>query len=412
MNLMTPKAADYDPFSKEVMANPVPFYEALRADSPIHYLPQYDTFAISRFQDIIDVLSLGDNTFVSGADSTLPNPEMLMRHNLGKPDELPMDPSIPIGTLLASPHFEVLRHGHIKPFRPRAVLAMEDLIRCVANERLDELLPKKTFDLTQDYGGIIAASTICHLLDMPLSEARDILDLVNRLSATDPEKGGNDIAQTIGNCVVKMLPAVAARRAAGADGSVPMVDGMINLDYYGRPLTDEEVAVQLVCVFVGGTETAPKIVAHGLKELSDRPEQLAAVRADLDKNVPIALEEMIRYCAPAQWFCRTAHKDFTIAGQEIRAGQRIIVLFGSAARDSAEFEQPYDFIWDRKIQRVLSFGFGQHFCIGIHLARLEMRIMIQEFLKRVPSFSFDMDKSVRLPSSFQWGWNSLQVVID
>ena len=66
MNLMTPRAADYDPFSKEVMANPLPFYEALRAHSPIHYLPQYDTFAISRFEDIIDVLSLGDNTFIGG----------------------------------------------------------------------------------------------------------------------------------------------------------------------------------------------------------------------------------------------------------------------------------------------------------------------------------------------------------
>lgn len=412
MNAMPPKAADYDPFSKEVMANPLPFYEALRKDSPIHYLPQYDTFAISRFQDIIDILSLGDNTFIGGMDSTLPNPERLLRHNEGKPDELPLDQGIPIGTLLGSPHFEVLRQAHGKPFKPRAVQEMADLIRRIANERLDELLPKKSFDLTQDYGGIVAGSGICHLLDIPLDNARQVLDLVNSLSQTDPEKGGNDIAQTIGQCVAVMLPAVAARRAAGADGSVPFIDGLITLDYYGRPLTDEEVAAQLVCVFVGGTETVPKIVAHGLMELNDRPEQMAAVRADLDKNVPIAIEEMIRYCAPAQWFCRTAHKDFTFKGQDIRAGQRIIALFGSAARDSAEFDRPYDFIWDRKIDRVLSFGFGQHFCIGIHLARLEMRILITEFLKRVPSFSFDMSKSVRLPSSFQWGWNSLTVVVD
>ena len=103
MNAMPPKAADYDPFAKEVMANPLPFYEALRADSPIHYLPRYDTFAISRFQDIIDILSLGDNTFIGGMDSTLPNPERLLKHNEGKPDELPLDQGIPIGTLLGSP---------------------------------------------------------------------------------------------------------------------------------------------------------------------------------------------------------------------------------------------------------------------------------------------------------------------
>jgi cytochrome P450 len=412
MNLITPRVADYDPFSKEVMANPLPFYEELRKHSPIHYLPQYDTFAISRFQDIVDILSIGDNAFVSGEDSTLPNPERLLRHNQGKPAILPLEPSIPIGTLLPSPHFEVLRHAHGKPFRPRAVLQLQELIRKLANERLDELLPKKTFDLTQDYGGIVAASGICHLLDIPLSNAREVLDLVNRLSQTDPEKGGNDIAQTIGNCVAKMLPAVAARRKAGADGSVPMVDDLINLDYYGRPLTDEEVAVQLVCVFVGGTETVPKIAAHGLMELNNRPEQMAAVRADLGTNVPIVVEEMIRYCAPAQWFCRTAHKDIDFKGQKIKAGQRIIVVYGSAARDPDEYDRPNDFIWDRKIDRVLSFGFGQHFCIGIHLARLELRTLVHEFLRRVPSFSFDMEKSIRLPSSFQWGWNSLTVVVD
>ena len=410
MNAMPPKAADYDPFSKEVMANPLPFYEALRADSPIHYLPQYDTFAISRFEDIIDILSIGDNAFIA-TDSTLPNPAMLLRHNDGKPAEIPIGPTIPIGSLLAAPHYEILRHAHIKPFRPRAVMAMEQLIRTLANERLDELLPRGSFDLTQDYGGIVAASGICHLLDIPMTNARDILNLVNKLSQTDPEKGGNDINQTIGQCVEMMLPAVAARRAAGADGSVAFIDGLINLDHYGRPLTDAEVAIQLVCVFVGGTETAPKIVAHGLMELNDRPEQMAAVRADLDKNVPIVAEEMIRFCAPAQWFCRTAHKDIDFKGQRIKAGQRIIVIFGSAGRDPDEFDRPNDFIWDRKIERVLSFGFGQHFCIGIHLARLEMRILVTEFLKRVPNFSFDMEKSIRLPSSFQWGWNSLTVNI-
>ena len=411
MNLMTPKVSDYDPFAKEVMANPLPFYKELRAHSPVLYLEKYDTFAFSRFQDIIDVLSIGDNAFIA-TDSTLPNPEMLLRHNAGKPAELPLAPTIPIGSLLASPHYETLRHAHIKPFRPRAVLAMEALIRKLANERLDELLPTKSFDLTQDYGGIVAASGICHLLDIPMANARDILNLVNKLSQTDPEKGGNDINQTIGQCVEMMLPAVAARRAAGADGSVAFIDGLINLDTYGRPMTDAEVAIQLVCVFVGGTETAPKIVAHGLKELNDRPEQMAAVRADTDKNIPIAIEEMIRFCAPAQWFCRTAHKDVEIGGQLIKAGQRIIVLFGSAGRDEAEFDRPDEFIWNREIPRVLSFGFGQHFCIGIHLARLEMRILVGEFLKRVPRFSFDMEKSIRLPSSFQWGWNSLTVVID
>jgi cytochrome P450 len=155
----------------------------------------------------------------------------------------------------------------------------------------------------------------------------------------------------------------------------------------------------------------PKIVAHGLMELARAPDQLAVVRRDLSANVPIAGEEMIRFCAPAQWFARTAHKDLTIAGQPIKVGQRVIGLVGSAARDEAEFERADQFIWNRPVPRVLSFGLGQRHCIGVHLARLELRVMVREFLRRVDHFTFDMEGAVRRPSSFQWGWNILPVTV-
>ena len=139
-------------------------------------------------------------------------------------------------------------------------------------------------------------------------------------------------------------------------------------------------------VFIGGTETVPKIVAHGLWELGLRPDQMAAVRADLDANVPMAREEMIRYCAPAQWFARTLRKPFTIHDTTIEPGQRIITLLASANRDEREYADPDEFIWDRPIERLLAFGRGQHFCLGVHLARLEIAIMVTEWLKRVPDY--------------------------
>jgi cytochrome P450 len=400
----------YDPFSKAVMTDPLPFYERLREEAPALYLPRYDAWVFSRFQDIIDVLTVSGNAFIA-TDTTLPTPEILARHNHGEVQQLPLDP-LPIGAMLGSPHFEVLRNAHIKPFRPRAVRALAGLVQELANRRLDELLPRKRFDLTQDYGGQVSASVICHLLDMPLARAGEVLDLVNSLSRTDPEAGGTDVPTIIANCVGMMSEYVARRRKAGADGSLPLIDGLIALGYYGRPLTDAEIATQLTCVFVGAVETVPKIAAHGLMELRNAPSQLAEVRADLGANVPIAVEEMIRFCAPAQWFARTAHKDVDVAGVQVGTGQRVIVLLGSAARDPAEFDRADSFIWNRRIERVLSFGTGQHYCIGIHLARLELRILVETFLRRVGDFSFDMDCAVRLPSSFQWGWNSLPVVIE
>ncbi len=190
-----------------------------------------------------------------------------------------------------------------------------------------------------------------------------------------------------------------------------MVDGMINWRFEGRALTPREVAVQLVCAFIGGIETVPKITAHGLMELNARPEQMAAVRADLEANVPKVVEEMLRYCAPAQWFMRTCNKTVTVAGQTILPGQRAFAMIASGLRDEREFDHPDEFRWDRPIPRVLSFGAGMHFCIGVHLARMEIRTMVDAFLRRVPEFEFDMDMAVRHPSSFQWGWNELPVTI-
>lgn len=409
MNAVTENPTGYDPFSPEVMADPLPFYARLRRETPVLFLEKYDSYVFSRFQDIVDVMTTPGNAFIA-SESTLPTVETLLRHNHGTVPEVPIDP-IPPGPLLGSPHFEMLRTAHIKPFRPSHVRALATFIQQLCDERLDALLPQGRFDLTIDYGGIVAASVICHLFDMPLAQAADVLQLVNDLSRTDKEGGASDVPTIIGTCVAMMIETIAQRREAGADGSNLLIDGLIRLDAYGRPLSDVEVATQLVCAFVGGTETVPKIAAHGLMELARHPDQLAEVRADLAANVPVVVEEMIRFCAPAQWFARTAHRDVTVAGVDVRKGQRVIALFGSAARDEAEFDEPDRFIWNRRIERVLSFGAGPHYCIGIHLARLELRLLVETFLRRVASFSFDMDKSVRLPSSFQWGWNSLPVIV-
>jgi cytochrome P450 len=209
-----------------------------------------------------------------------------------------------------------------------------------------------------------------------------------------------------------LIPVVQRRRAHMSDGELPIVDGLINYRLPdGSRFTDIEAATQMLGVFIGGTETVPKIVAHGLWELSRRPDQLAAVRADPAANVPIARDEMIRYCAPAQWFARTVRKPFTMHDTTINPGQRIITLLGSANRDEREYPEPEEFIWNRPIQRSLAFGRGQHFCLGYHLARLEIEVMVAEWLKRVPHYRIIEQSASRPPSSFQWGWNRIPVEV-
>jgi cytochrome P450 len=396
----------YDPFSVAVMADPLPFYKVLRRERPVFYSAKYDGYFFSRFADAHEMLSFVDNTFMQ-SEGSLPNPAALRQKNAASPPQGPL----PLAQRLGMPVYGEIRRAHVKPLMPHAVAKLAQLIRQLANARLDALLPTGRFNLTREYGGIVSSSVLMHLMGMPLELAGQALDIINSGTRTDPELGGFDSNAVAQQAIQFYLPYVEKRLAAGADGSVPLIDGLFNYRYQGRPLTAAEVAQNCVCAFIGGIETVPKIVAHGLMELWRHSDQLAAVRADLEANVPKVAEEMIRFCAPAQWFMRTAHKRVTVAGQIVEPGQRAFFLVASALRDENEFEDPESFIWNRNIQRTLAFGHGIHFCIGAHLARLEIKIMVEAFLRRVPTFSFDLAAAVRHPSSFQWGWGTLPVLI-
>jgi cytochrome P450 len=399
----------YDPFDPAVMANPLPYYRRLRDEHPLYYLPKWDTYAVSRFEDIWRVLEINDGTFVA-SEGTLPAATVLARHNDGPVPDPPLHP-MPFHANFDAPIYDGVRRSHSGPLRPRNVGRLVDRIRELANERLDVLLPQGSFDLTQDYGGIVAASMVCELVGMPTELAADVLATVNAGSLARPGDGV-DTATARPGYLEYLVPIVERRRAEATNGELPIVDGLIGYRLPdGSAFSDVEAAVQMLGVFIGGTETVPKIVAHGLWELNRRPDQMAAVRADLETNVVIAREEMIRYCAPAQWFARTLRRPFAIHGRTIEPGQRIITLLGSAARDEREYADPDEFRWDRPIERLLAFGRGQHFCLGVHLARLEITVMLSEWLKRVPDFRIVEESALRPPSSFQWGWNQIPVEV-
>jgi cytochrome P450 len=408
MNSPVMQEFSYDPFDPAVMADPLPHYRMLRDEYPVYYIEKWDTYALSRFADIWQVLEINDGTFVA-SEGTLPAATVLAVHNAGPVPDPPLHP-MPFHANFDAPIYDSVRRCTSGPFRPKSVSTLAGRIRALANERLDELLPQGTFDLTQDYGGVVAASVVCELLGLPVDLAPEVLATVNAGSLAQPGSGV-EVANARPGYLEYLVPIVARRRAE-SDGKHAIVDNLIGHRLPdGSAFSDIEAATQMLGVFIGGTETVPKIVAHGLWELGSRPDQLAAVRTDLDTNVPVAREEMIRFCAPAQWFARTVRKPFTIHGTTIEPGQRIITLLASANRDEREYAAPDDFVWNRPTERLLAFGRGQHFCLGVHLARLEIAIMVTEWLKRVDDWRIDGEAASRPPSSFQWGFNNVPVEV-
>jgi cytochrome P450 len=399
----------YHPFDSAVMADPKPFYRTLRDDHPVYYIEDLDTFALSRFDDIWDVLAINDGTFVA-SEGTLPSAAVLARRNDGPVPDPPLHP-LPFHANFDAPIYDDVRRCTAGQFRPKSAATLQERIRELANQRLDELLPRGSFDLTQEYGGTVAASIVCELVGLPTALAAEVLETVNAGSLAEPGSGV-EVANARPGYLDYLIPVVARVRAGEHDGPLPIVENLLAYRLPdGSPLTDTEVAVQMLGVFIGGTETVPKIVAHGLWELHRHPDQLAAVRDDPTANIPVAREEIIRYCAPAQWFARTVRRPFTIHDTEIQPGQRIISLLASANRDEREYPDPEAFVWNRRIERSLAFGRGQHFCLGYHLARVEIAVLLQEWLRRVPDYRIDEAAARRPPSSFQWGWNAVPVEV-
>jgi cytochrome P450 len=412
---VTKRKFEFDPFSMEVLADPDRYFKELRDQHPDYYSDQYDTYFFSRFDDVWDVLRVGDNTLVA-TEGNLPTPEYLRTHrNNGAPPFVSVNPMGP-GPALPSPYYEQMRMAHISPLKPSSIATLKEVVREQAREQLRQLLPRRKFDLSLEYAAIVAARMVCHLFQLPLSVADQVLQKVGEIGRSDPAKEGKksiDLSTFFVEMKPYIVPLVQTRRAAGADGSNGLVDGLIRYRTQSdqRALNDIEIADQLVCAMVGGMEAVPKVISRGIMELWRRPDQLKAVRADLEKNIPIAVEEIIRFCAPAQYTFRTAHRDVTIAGRHVKAGQRVASMLYSASRDDRELENPDEFLWNRRIPRVISFGLGQHHCIGKHLAMLEVRTLIHEFLSQVNSVEFLLEEAGRNAGYFQRGWISLPVIV-
>jgi cytochrome P450 len=410
-----PQGFSYDPYSIEAMSNPTQYWDTLREHFPIYYIEKYDLFVLSRFEHVWELLTLGDNALVT-TEGQQPMQETLLSHNDGPVPDVSHDPMVLIN-FQRSPVYDQMRQSFSKPLRPGSVQRLEAFIREQAAARLDLLLPRRKFDLTRDYAGIVSATTICHMFRLPLTEAKYILDQVNEASRTDPDRPSTDmtlIMKMMENTCNVIEPLVRARRAEGPDGSWPLVDGMLSVEIDGRKLTDREISETLGSeVMIGGSETVPKIVAHGLWELKKRPEQLAEVREDLGPNARLAWDEMVRLCSPGQRFSRTVNKPIVLGGQEMKPGQRVSYIPSAAARDPREYgPDAAEFKWNREIKRMVNFGMGQHFCMGIHLANLEGSVLVEEFLRKVRDFEVDEENAVRYPSTFQWGWNELPITVE
>jgi cytochrome P450 len=390
----------YDPYDLEIDNDPYPLWKRLRDEAPLYYNERYDFWALSRFDDVERAL-VDWQTYISGKGSVL--------------EIIKAGVQIPPGSILFEdpPTHDVHRSLLSRVFTPKRMSAIEPQVRQFCAHALDPLVDGGSFDFIGDLGAQMPMKTIGMLLGIPEEDQERIRDRIDEgLRITEGVMPDAPVSENY-------LQNDDFAEYIEWRASHPSDDLMTELlnaefeDHTGvvRKLSREEILGYVGLLAGAGNETTTRLVGWTGKLLAEHPDQLAELVAD-PSLVPDAIEELLRYEAPSPVQARYVTKDVEVQGRTVPEGSVMVLLNGAANRDEREFADPDRFDIHRRMNHHLSFGYGIHFCLGSHLARLEGRIALEEVLKRFPNgWDVDWDNAKQAHTSTVRGWDRLPVVV-
>jgi cytochrome P450 len=266
-------------------------------------------------------------------------------------------------------------------FKARVIGRMEDQVRAITVGILDRTGTGGEVEFVHDVCAHLPSEVVGQLLGLPREDWPAIHALAERNSGgqdpdiADPAERGSSSMEM----AVYAMGFAARRRAMPPQGD--LTDVLLGSHFDGRLMTDVDFGRFFVQLVTAGNDTTRTMLSSGLLALLQHPDQLEQVRRRPDA-IPAMVEEVLRWSNPLHYFRRTAVVDTEIAGQTIAAGDKVAMIYTSANRDEAVFDDPQSFDITRNPNHHLSFGIGTHFCLGVHLARLEGRVFFEELLAR------------------------------
>jgi cytochrome P450 len=393
--------SDHDAFLERV---PHEWFELLRREDPVHWNEEPDGrgfWAVTRYEDIRAVHRHWE-TYSSELGGTsledLEPDQVEARKSM-----IDMDP----------PRHDELRGMIARRFTPRAVKVHEEQVRKVTNEVLDLALPKGEFDFVEEVSSEIPMLVFAEIMGIPVDQRREIIEIGDRLlGSQDPEYAvpPDDAHRHLPFSSPAALEMFEfGRRMAAERRKEPRNDIITQLAH--EPLNQREYDVYFVLLATAGNETTRHTITHGLLALLEHPEEMERLRENPDLSLKAA-EEMLRWATPVHHFRRTAGEDTELGGKQIREGDKVTTWFVSGNRDEEAFEDPYRFDVGREPNKHLAFGPGGiHLCMGAHLARMEVRIVFEELLRRSVSIEL-LGPPERLRSNFFNGIKRLPVRVN
>jgi cytochrome P450 len=359
---------EYDPFSFEIQEDPFEIYRYLRDERPVYQNERRGFWALSRFADIQQA-ARNWQTF-----SNLPGVELdEMVELIGEGDVLNMDP----------PRHDQIRHILRDSFIPKAIARLEPRVRTRVGALLDGCLESGEADLAHDFAWPLPIGMVCDLLGVPEEDSPQVLEWVQMLEIRDP--GSSKIPKVVWEAVeaIKeyLVGLIREREKSPRDD----VLSVIAKARAAGELEENEIAGLAFILILAGSDTTASLLSNSLLVLEHHPDQLQLLQKGA-VDLPLAIEELLRFESPVQNLARTATSSVTLHGEMIPEGARVLLIYGSGNRDERRFEDPDRLDLAREKKRHLAFGEGIHHCLGAPLARLEARVAFEEFFKRVAHY--------------------------
>ncbi len=280
--------------------------------------------------------------------------------------------------------------GHVKyrrlvqrGFTPRMVAELEPRIRAHARRIVDNVARKGSCDFVTELACELPLILICELMGVPEEDRRQIFDWSNAMIGTDDleMKAGTDPMQVSAQMWM-YANALAQKKREQPDDT--LISKYVHGEVDGMKISDFELNNFFLMTAIAGNETTRNATSHFMRLMSEHPDQFELLKTDVDRLLPGAIEEALRFSPPVVAFRRTALTDTEIRGVRIAKGDKVFLSYPSANRDEEVFPEPDRFDIRRSPNHHLAFGIGEHFCLGANFARMQLRCVLREVVTRLP----------------------------
>ncbi len=386
-------ATDFDHTDPEWAADPYPIWDELRETCPVAHSERYGgVWLPTRHEDVAAVAY--DTEHFSSSGIIVSDTPMMIGPPQGSAPPITSDP----------PFHAEARRLILQDLGPRAVEELEPITRAWCEELLDAVAGRSVVDAAAQYAENIPGRIVCHILGLPLEDADLLKDWIQLENVDQPYE---ERPQPRMLMLDYLVGAITEHLADPRDD---LTSRLLAATHGGEPVSMQHVGGTMALLIIAGIDTTWSAIGASLWHLAQHPDDVERLRAE-PELWPTAIEELLRAFAPVT-MARKVSEDVEIGGCPMRAGEWVLLPFPAANRDPAFFERPDEVLLDREVNRHATFGLGIHRCAGSNLARMELRVALEVWLERYPTFTLDDAEAVRWAGGQVRGPRELPIRVD